>query len=780
MRNFFSKKSNKAEGSQTFWAVNKKTDTSIEDRLIQSEIRYRRLFESAKDGILILDFETGEIIDANPFIIEIIDHPLHEIVGKQLWEIGLFSNKEESEQAVIELKAKGYIRFEDMPIQRQNGKITEVEFISNVYLENNTRVIQCNIRNITERKQEEKKQQLSARIIAILNNEENLKQALNEIIDEIRKFIGIEAIGIRLKRNGNYPYFVSKGFTDHFIQIENNQYSINEKGEIIRDENETSHQKSLSIEIILAQPLPDIPYVTDRGSFYSNAISELIECAEVENKYTTLNRSKAEGFKSIALIPLYSGKTRIGLLHLSDKHADMISLDMVHFFEEIGNSIGITYTRIQNENKIRESEQSLKRQNNEINKLNNEYVILNEELTTSLSHIQNMNEELIHSKIKAEESDKLKTAFLANMSHEIRTPMNAIMGFSEFLIQPGITKEKLADYANIINKSGHQLLSVISDIIEISKIEAGQISIEFELVNINSLMNEIFEIYKRIVELKKLNLNCLYDHSADSIEVNTDGNRIKQIFCNLLNNALKFTRQGKIEFGYTVKENYIEFYVTDTGIGISPENHDLIFQRFRQVEVTDKQIYGGNGLGLSISKALVEKLGGKISIFSELKKGSTFVFTIPNEIVVEKKVSAEVEPNSPESVNWSDRTLLIVEDEINNHTYLEELLNITKAKIIHAWDGREAVEKVRTHPEISLVLMDVKLPVMNGYEATKVIKQLKPNLPVIAQTAYALSHDKRQAIEAGCNDYLSKPINKIQFIKVLNRYLSFSEVTTHK
>jgi PAS domain S-box-containing protein len=740
--------------------------------LKESEMRYRRLFETAQDGILILDFETGKIIDANPFILNIIDCPLKDILGKKLWEIGLFINKEQSELSFTELKTNSYIRFEDMPIQKINGQINDVEFISNVYWVNDIKVIQCNIRDITERKQNERKQELSNKILSILSSQDNWKMLINDILVEIQKHTGIEAVGIRLKDNDDYPYYEAKGFSKNFMEVEKYLCSLDKKGEIIRDIKGNPYLECMCGNVISKRTDPAFPYFTKGGSYYSNYLSCPVAAdlsGEIQTK--TCNRCSSEGYESIALIPLYSAKEIIGLLQLNDKRAGMFSLEMIQFFEKTGNSIGIAYTRIKNENKIKENEQNLKKQNVNYLNLNLEYSILNAELIKTLNNIQKINDELITSKIKAEESDKLKSAFLANMSHEIRTPMNAIMGFAEFLLQPGLTKEKIADFVQIINSSSLQLLSVISDVIDISKLEAGQIIIDSELINLNTLFNELFVIYKKIVELKKLRFYCSCENSNDFINIKSDKNRIKQIFCNLLNNALKFTLEGEIEFGYKIKENFIEFYVKDTGIGIAPENHTLIFQRFRQVEITDGREYGGNGLGLSISKALIEKLGGTITVNSELGKGSYFAFTVPYEPIIENNI--ENEPTtSIDQHNWNEKTILLVEDEAHNHAYAEELLKVTHARILHAWDGKQALEQVKNHPDISLVIMDIKMPVMNGYEATRHIKQIRPKLPVIAQTAYALSHDRKQALEAGCDNYMPKPLDKVLFMEVINNYLS--------
>jgi len=412
-------------------------------------------------------------------------------------------------------------------------------------------------------------------------------------------------------------------------------------------------------------------------------------------------------------------------------------------------------------------------QNEEKEQRAKEYSTLNKVLTESLNQIQNINNELIISKNKAEESDKLKSAFLANMSHEIRTPLNAIMGFSGFLVEPDLSKENLKDFVQIINANSRQLLSIISDIMDFSKMEAGRFTIDSEIVNINELLTDLFVTYKKIVDMKKLNLEYSFDCPNELLQIKTDGNRIKQVICNLLNNAIKFTKEGKIEFGYKMKENFIEFYVKDSGIGIDLVNQTLVFERFRQVDAAKNQINSGNGLGLSISKALVEKLGGNITVDSKLGLGSVFLFTIPYKNETENS-TASVLVSEPEKCNWDGKTILLVEDEVNNYAYAEQLLKATKVNLLHAWDGSEAVGLVKSHPDISLALMDIKMPVMDGYEATRLIKHMRPELPIIAQTAYALSKEREQALEAGCDAYITKPIDKELFMKLLNSFLTQS------
>lgn len=458
-----------------------------EEKLRDSEKCYRRLFESAKDGILILDALTGQIVDVNPFLTEMLGYSHQELLGKELWEIGVFKNIVASKDGFIELQTNEYIRFEDMPLESIDGRQINVEFISNVYLVDYKKVIQCNIRDITERR-------------------------------------------------------------------------------------------------------------------------------------------------------------------------------IVH-------------------------------------------------------------EQLLIAKAKAEESDRLKTAFLHNISHEIRTPMNAIVGFSGFLNDSDLIPEKRKHYTDLIIQSSDQLLAIIDDIVSTASIEAGQEEIQENEININLICKLINEQYFSKAKDKNVILSFKTILPDDEAIIITDATKLTQILNNLIVNALKFTQQGYVNFGYTVKDSQLEFYVEDSGIGIHLDMQEVIFNRFRQVETTDARNFGGSGLGLSISKAYVEMLGGKMWLTSELGKGSVFYFTIPY-----KKVNQEKLPDIPSIKGLrfefkTPKTLLIAEDEDSNFMMLAELFSEMGINIIRAANGIEAVELCKSNPHIDLVLMDLKMPEMDGYEAT--IRRLK-------------------------------------------------------
>ncbi len=380
-------------------------------------------------------------------------------------------------------------------------------------------------------------------------------------------------------------------------------------------------------------------------------------------------------------------------------------------------------------------------------------------------------QELKDAKAKAVESDKLKSAFLANMSHEIRTPMNSILGFSDLLREDDLSDEKKEKYLEQISSGGNRLLTIISDIVDVSKIDANQLSLSYGVCDINKIIDNLYNQFSISDINTNVSLKIQKSLSDSQSVIKTDNIRLIQILSNLIENALKFTKKGEVEFGYILKKNLLLFFVKDNGIGIDTKYHELVFDRFRQV---DNDYFGskaGTGLGLSIVKGLVELLGGEIWVESEKDKGATFYFTIPYDVTEHSSEDEDIIKEVIKPDKNSEVTILIAEDELSNFMYLEELLEVYEYKIIHAINGKKAVELVNEDSSIDLILMDIKMPKMNGFEATKEIRKINKSIPIIAQTAYAMAEDRAKAINAGCNDYLAKPISSRLLAQVLKKQL---------
>ena len=366
-------------------------------------------------------------------------------------------------------------------------------------------------------------------------------------------------------------------------------------------------------------------------------------------------------------------------------------------------------------------------------------------------------QQLINAKKKAEESDNLKTAFLANLSHEIRTPMNGILGFADLIKNENLAPDVISKYIHIIESSGERMLRLINDLIDISKIESNQIVFHYEKTNLNELIDEIYNFFILQANEKSIKFTCEKGLDNSESDIIIDKLKMGQVLSNVLNNALKFTKEGTIHFKYKLENNKIIFSVKDTGVGILPGMEEVIFERFNQAENNFLKETEGLGLGLSISKSFIEKMGGKIWVESEYGKGAEFFITIPFEGDKNESTDKKI---TQEHVIDNELTILIAEDDGVSYLYIETLLTNHGFKLYHAENGKQAIELFNKHPEINLILMDLKMPVMNGIEATSEIRKKDPKIPIIAQTAYAFDKDKQMAMDAGCSDFITKPIIK--------------------
>ncbi len=415
-------------------------------------------------------------------------------------------------------------------------------------------------------------------------------------------------------------------------------------------------------------------------------------------------------------------------------------------------------------------EKELKNLNERLSVQNEEYLSMNEELQDSLRRIREINTELEEAKEKAEESDRLKSAFLANMSHEIRTPLNGIMGFTQLLYsRQDITNEQKHRYTGIIKRNSEGLLNIINDILDISKIESGQMELSIKEFDVNLMINDLHAIYQSKIKERNKLFVFKQKPSRESLFVEADENRLRQVFINLLDNAIKFTDKGFVEFGVEkIETDKIYFFVKDTGIGIPQDKFNDIFERFHQVDSMQRAAYGGTGLGLSISKKLINLMKGDIAVESTEGKGSTFSFYFPYK-KKKKNVTIKDDKNDIKHRSKAALNLLIIEDEPVSRMFIQEVLKTTNHKYQTAGDGKRALELINS-TDFDIILMDIRLPDIDGLKLAGKIRQVNKDVHIIAQTAYAMEHDEEKAINAGCDDYISKPIKVDKLLNKINQY----------
>ncbi|NSW44234.1 MAG: PAS domain S-box protein [Bacteroidales bacterium] len=437
----------------------------------------------------------------------------------------------------------------------------------------------------------------------------------------------------------------------------------------------------------------------------------------------------------------------------------------------IGTAIDIT-DLIDIQSKLQETIAQLEEGERLLKQQNEEYQSLNEELSQNNQHILKLNEELIKAKNKAEASDRLKTSFLNNISHEIRTPLNAILGFTDLLSKRNVSAEKSAQYLSIIKASGNHLLNVITNIINVATIEAGEEKIYYQKTNINQLIQHIIQSLSPLITNKKINIQLTEWLPDDKKWILTDETKLQQIVSNLLTNAIKFTEEGYIHIKVKQQDQQLILNVKDTGIGIDESLQPYIFERFMQVEeIAKKHPHSGMGLGLSLVKSYVTIMGGTISLNSKVGVGSEFNIVLPY-LPIDNK---EEQIINNKIFNLPNKKILLAEDTQTNIDLIKEILAPFPVSLIIAMDGIEAIQKLKENPDIALILMDIKMPRMDGYQACEEIKKiLSDKVPIIGLTAYANEQEYEKMNKCGMETYLTKPVNAIQLLSILEKYLNHS------
>jgi PAS domain S-box-containing protein len=690
-----------------------------QENLIESQTKYRTLFESATDAIFLMKDDL--FVDCNEPTLAVFNCKREDIIGKSPH---IFSPKTQPDGQDSIVKAQQYIRsayagksqFFEWLHKRLDGTPFHAEVILNRVELKGEYYLQAMVRDISQRK---KAEILQKRRIDFI---EFISQVSSDFI--------------------NLPLFEIDAAIERALQFAARSSKV-ERGYILLL-NEESNKLELAYEWYDETVLPRKGLYSYFESAYSQDLVESLG----QGKLIKLQRSEiiptAQSRMSNEMLDLLEVKSLIYIpFSIHEKNVGYIGFDataqQIDWTEEFVNIFKLTGQIVAN---------AIHRKKDEL--------------------------ELTRAKEKAEESDKLKTAFLASMSHEIRTPMNHIMGFLELLNFTELDQAERQEFLNIIRASGDNLLRLIDDIIDIAKIESHQVELEETTISIQKFLNDIFVTYQDLIAVdEKSGIEIALDIADEQppAEIITDPQRLQQVLNNLLVNAIKFTNKGKITLGCKLQSNNrLLFFVSDTGIGIPKEKLGSIFERFRQLDYGYTRSFGGTGLGLAISKGLIEVLGGEIWVESEINAGSTFFFTIPYK-PAETISETKEKPFDADKINWSDKSILIVEDDDMNAKFLKIILSKTKARLFNARNGQEAIDMAHK-TAFDLILMDIQIPIIDGYEATRMIREFDPSTTIIAQTAHAMTDERTHCLEAGCNDYLSKPINRKELLNKIQMFFN--------
>ncbi len=587
----------------------------------------------------------------------------------------------------------------------------------------------------------EKVDDITKHVLGEINSYKDFKSIMISILKEIKELSGCEAVGVRLEEEGDYPYYIYDGFPETFIIKENSLCKKDESGKTIKDNDSNDNLlECMCGNIIKGRFDPALDYYTEGGSFWSSNTSCLLTKTEEKNEKSN-NRYYCIscGYESVALIPIKEKGKNIGLIQLNDRRIGLFNSEFIKYMENISANIGIAFSNRQMYSKLIEAEKEKRIFENSISE---------------------------------------KNMFLANMSHEIRTPMNGIIGMTQLLLDMEISQDQ-REIMEAIKRSANSLLRIVNDILDVSKIESRKEELLLEPFSIYEILKDIIGIYSTLCSQKGLSFFNSIDMTIPKIIIG-DGERVRQILVNLLSNALKFTEKGRVEL--SVKQNKLIddniqlcFTVSDTGIGIKDSNMDKLFRIFTQIDDSVSKKYKGTGLGLYISKHLIELMNGSIDVKSSFGIGSTFSFDIilklteTEEIfeIPEKRHRFLIKPKI------KDIKILLVEDDPGNQLVIRKLMKSVDFKLSIAENGERCFDLLN-NGEFDLIIMDIQLPDISGYDLIKDIRRNqkhKKHIPIIATTAYALMGDREKCIECGADNYLPKPLNLNLLLGFIEKYV---------
>jgi PAS domain S-box-containing protein len=766
------------------------------------EMNFSSFFHSSPDLIFVFD-PGSHIIEVNKTAADKLGYKTDELLGKSMFDLHPPGKRAECERYLNEI-LDGKRSYCPLPLVMKSGELLFVETKIGKGVWNGADVIYSVSKDVTDRvKAEESARKNEERYRILFSNindaifvheftedempgkfieandvacqrlgytREELLNMSPKDIDAPEGWAVVPGVMAKLKADSHVVWegvHVTKGGKKIPVEISNHLFEMEGKRVILSAVRDITDRKASEEMLRGSEEKYRKIFENVRDTFYQAGINGIItDISPSIERYSGYQPDELIGMKvetlyndpkereALLKILYEKGEVRDYIIHLVHKDKRLVYVSAnVHLLygpdgkpSSIEGSLRDVSERFQAQEKIRESEQLLRKQNDE-------YAILTEELKIARD--------------KAEESDRLKSAFLANMSHEIRTPMNGIVGFSQMLGDPRLRKDEREAFIKIVNSSCEQLLHIINDIIDISKIEAGQVDFSESTFSIRELLEEVYSFF--LPAAKEIKIELAKDPVPSYIEENiiSDRTKIRQVLDNLMSNALKFTNSGRVVISCGLEDQFIRFMVKDTGIGIRPGMQEIIFERFRQADTSFAKTHSGTGLGLSISKAFVEKMGGSIGVLSEEGNGSSFWFRLPY-----KPFTGRLEDEAPvvkKTKAGEKITVLVIEDEEINWLYISEILK-KRAKLIHAVNGVVALDLVKKNPDIDLVLMDIKLPDINGLELTKMIKAVNKNLPVVAQTAYALAGDREKAFNAGCVEYFTKPVRRDDLLNLVSDF----------